>query len=80
MSQEKQSRLDKMEKDVKNLTLAVNNTLQHIQHLNKAIGGMQMIMENLPGIEDAIAKAKEEITQKDSGKKTEEEKPELTDE
>jgi len=80
MSQEKQSRLDKMEKDLKNLTLAVNNTLQHIQHLNKGIRGMQMIMENLPEIEDAIAKAKEEITQKDTGKKTEEEKPELTNE
>jgi len=80
MSEQKKSRLDKVEKDVTNLTKALNNTLAHLQQLNKAIGGMQMIMENLPGIEDAIAKAKEEITQKDSGKKTEEEKPELTDE
>ena len=72
MSDQKKSRLDKVEKDVSNMTQALNNTLKHLQHLNKAIGGMQMILEQMPGIDEAVAKAKEEITQKDSGKKTEE--------
>lgn len=72
MSDQKKSRLDKVEKDVSNMTQALNNTLKHLQHLNKAVGGMQMILEQMPGIDEAVAKAKEEITQKDSGKKTEE--------
>ena len=72
MSDQKKSRLDKVEKDVSNMTQALNNTLKHLQHLNKAIGGMQMILEQMPGIDEAVAKAKEEITQKDSGKKAEE--------
>lgn len=72
MSDQKKSRLDKVEKDVSNMTQALNNTLKHLQHLNKAVGGMQMILEQMPGIDEAVAKAKEEITQKDSETKTEE--------
>ena len=71
MSQEKSSRLDKIEKDVKNLLMAMNNTLEHVKQLNGALSGTQMVMENLPGIEEAIAKAKEAATKTDSTKKTE---------